>query len=136
MFFLKTMLWLVVAIVVSSGGAMAADYKKNPFTLVYDGAITENVKGAVNMNQVAYKLNGIDISANSAEAVSVILSAITAPTDRSIPPDKITTVIPAAMIALIETCRAMLRKLSAEKKFSVVRIITKLTATNPASGKK
>jgi fermentation-respiration switch protein FrsA (DUF1100 family) len=64
MFFLKTMLWLVVAIVVSSGGAMAADYKKNPFTLVYDGAITENVKGAVNMNQVAYKLNGIDISAN------------------------------------------------------------------------
>lgn len=43
---------------------MAADYKKNPFTLVYDGAITENVKGAVNMNQVAYKLNGIDISAN------------------------------------------------------------------------
>lgn len=64
MFFLKTMLWLVVALVVSSGGAMAADYKKNPFTLVYDGAITENVKGAVNMNQVAYKLNGIDISAN------------------------------------------------------------------------
>ena len=64
MFFLKTMLWLVVALVVSSGGAMAADYKKNPFTLVYDGAITENVKGGVNMNQVAYKLNGIDISAN------------------------------------------------------------------------
>ena len=23
----------------------AADYKKNPFTLAYDGAITENVKG-------------------------------------------------------------------------------------------
>ncbi|VEC77737.1 Uncharacterised protein [Raoultella ornithinolytica] len=22
----------------------AADYKKNPFTLVYDGAITENIK--------------------------------------------------------------------------------------------
>ncbi len=64
MFFLKSMLWLVVAIVVTSGGAMAADYKKNPFTLVYDGAITENVKGAVNMNQVAYKLNGIDISSN------------------------------------------------------------------------
>ena len=27
----------------------AADYKKNPFTLVYDGAITENVKGKVNI---------------------------------------------------------------------------------------
>ncbi len=34
MFFLKSMLWLVVAIVASSGVAMAADYKKNPFTLV------------------------------------------------------------------------------------------------------
>ena len=64
MFVLKAILGLMVAIVVSAGGAMAADYKKNPFTLVYDGAITENVKGAVNMNQVAYKLNGIDISAN------------------------------------------------------------------------
>jgi fermentation-respiration switch protein FrsA (DUF1100 family) len=64
MFIFKVMMGLVVAIVVSAGGVMAADYKKNPFTLVYDGAITENVKGAVNMNQVTYKLNGIDISAN------------------------------------------------------------------------
>ncbi|SFM17569.1 hypothetical protein SAMN05421830_11832 [Desulfomicrobium norvegicum] len=64
MFIFKVMMGLVVAIVVSAGGVMATDYKKNPFTLVYDGAITENVKGAVNMNQVTYKLNGIDISAN------------------------------------------------------------------------
>ncbi|PKN41646.1 MAG: alpha/beta hydrolase [Deltaproteobacteria bacterium HGW-Deltaproteobacteria-18] len=64
MFIFKVMMGLVVAIVVSAGGVMAADYKKNPFTLVYDGAVTENVKGAVNMNQVTYKLNGIDISAN------------------------------------------------------------------------
>ena len=28
---------------------MAADYKQNQFTLVYDGAITENVKGKVNI---------------------------------------------------------------------------------------
>ena len=43
---------------------MAADYKQNPFTLAYEGAITENVKGQVNIHPVAYKLNGIDISAN------------------------------------------------------------------------
>ena len=43
---------------------MAAAYKPNPFTLAYEGAITENVKGKVNIHPVTYKLNGIDISAN------------------------------------------------------------------------
>ena len=43
---------------------MSADYKQNPFTLTYDGAITENVKGKVNIHPVTYKLNGLDISAN------------------------------------------------------------------------
>lgn len=38
--------------------------KENPYTLVYEGAITENVKGKVNIHPVTYKLNGIDISAN------------------------------------------------------------------------
>jgi hypothetical protein len=47
-----------------SGTAMAADYKQNPFTLAYEGAITENVKGKVNIRTVTYKLNGLDISAN------------------------------------------------------------------------
>ena len=47
-----------------SGATMAADYKQNPFTLAYDGAITENVKGKVNIHPVNYKLNGLDISAN------------------------------------------------------------------------
>ncbi|HDL7536564.1 TPA: alpha/beta hydrolase [Yersinia enterocolitica] len=42
----------------------AADYKKNPFTLVYDGAITENVKGKVNIHLVKYDLHGIQIAAN------------------------------------------------------------------------
>ena len=44
--------------------ANAADYKKNPFTLVYDGAITENVKGKVNIHPVKYDLHGIQIAAN------------------------------------------------------------------------
>ena len=43
---------------------MSADYKQNSFTLVYEGAITENVKGKVNIHPVTYKLNGLDISAN------------------------------------------------------------------------
>ena len=47
-----------------SGGTMAADYKQNPFTLAYEGAISENVKGKVNIRTVTYKLNGLDISAN------------------------------------------------------------------------
>jgi fermentation-respiration switch protein FrsA (DUF1100 family) len=56
----------VVAITISvlSGVSVAADYKQNPFTLTYDGAITENVKGKVNIHPVTYKLNGIEISAN------------------------------------------------------------------------
>ena len=43
---------------------MSADYKQNSFTLVYEGAITENIKGKVNIHPVTYKLNGLDISAN------------------------------------------------------------------------
>jgi uncharacterized protein len=44
--------------------AMAADYRLNPFTLAYDGAITENVNGQVQVHPVTYKLNGLEISAN------------------------------------------------------------------------
>lgn len=39
-------------------------YQQNPYTLVYVGAITENVKGKVNIYPVTYKINGIRIAAN------------------------------------------------------------------------
>lgn len=38
--------------------------ENNPFGLVYENAITENVAGKVNIHPVTYKLHGLDIAAN------------------------------------------------------------------------
>ena len=55
---------LMSAAITTSSAGFAADKKENPFGLVYGGAITENVKGQVNIHPVTYKLNGLDIVAN------------------------------------------------------------------------
>lgn len=44
--------------------AFALKNPGNPWTLVYDGAITENVPGKVNIHPVRYSLRGIAIAAN------------------------------------------------------------------------
>lgn len=54
----------ITAINMSTAQTTVLRYQSNPWTLVYEGAISENEKGKVNIHPVTYKLNGIDIAAN------------------------------------------------------------------------
>ena len=55
---------LLATLIGAPGGTFAADYRNNPFTLVYEGAITRNEKGRINIHPVKYTVNGIDVAAN------------------------------------------------------------------------
>lgn len=48
----------------TAGGLRVLDYRQNPFGLVYEYAITENVPGKVNIHPVTYTLHGLKIAAN------------------------------------------------------------------------
>ncbi len=63
---LKITLLAAVLAATLGGNTMAADYRNNPFTLTYDNAITQNVKGKVNIHPVKYRQlqTGIDVVAN------------------------------------------------------------------------
>jgi len=60
---LKTNL-LIVMYITATISTSAQTSLTNPFGLVYQGAITENVSGGINIHPVTYKLNGIVIAAN------------------------------------------------------------------------
>jgi len=62
-FFIKNIL-LMVTTISASIISLAQTKLSNPFGLVYQGAIKENVPGKVNIHPVTYKLNGITIAAN------------------------------------------------------------------------
>lgn len=61
---MKMLLKAVLFTALASTTVHAADYRKNPFTLAYEGAITENRQGKVNIHPVHYRLHGLQIAAN------------------------------------------------------------------------
>lgn len=57
---------LIAGLILTMGMSTTAfaDTSKNPYGLVYQGAITQNVLGKVNIHPVNYNLNGLKIAAN------------------------------------------------------------------------
>jgi hypothetical protein len=51
-------------VTINTTSAQSSKANENPYTLVYAGAITENVEGEVNIYPVNYKINNIEIAAN------------------------------------------------------------------------
>lgn len=55
---------MLIATNMANAQSIQKRHASNPYTLVYDGAITENKDGKVNIHPVKYKMNGIEIAAN------------------------------------------------------------------------
>ncbi|MEA5129631.1 MAG: alpha/beta hydrolase, partial [Proteiniphilum sp.] len=64
---MKNITVLIIALAMSATAISTVNaqyYQKaeqNPFTLVYEGAITENIKGKVNIHPVTYKIKDINV---------------------------------------------------------------------------
>ena len=54
----------ILTYLLSMNTVIAQDKVDNNFGLVYEGALTTNKPGAVNIHSASYKLNGINIAAN------------------------------------------------------------------------
>jgi len=69
---------LTAVIGISAGDAVAADYRLNPLTLTYAGAINRNEPGAVNIHPgialtATLKRNGRSMSGHSTQSLWILL---------------------------------------------------------------
>ncbi len=60
----KTILTAAMIMALGITCAAGAAPAKNPYGLVYNGAITQNMVGQVNIHPVSYSLHGVKIAAN------------------------------------------------------------------------
>ena len=68
------------------------------------------------------------------DAVTLAATAKVAPTERSMPRVRMTSVMPTAMMPVIETTRAMSRKLLIERKFGDSRLSPIMRASRNSAG--
>ncbi|MCY1533226.1 hypothetical protein D9M68_685420 [compost metagenome] len=73
-------------------------------------------------------------SERSTQLITMMETASTAPTERSIPPMRITRVMPRAMMPSTVTWSRMLRRLLRVRKLSVVTLSTTHSRSRPSSG--